>query len=198
MNKILLVSLSLWASLSVASAANFTIDPAHSSVGFSIRHMVSKVNGIFKDFSGTFSFDAKKPTDSVVNFTIQTASVDTQNEKRDAHLKTPDFFDTAKFPTMTFKSTKIVTAGKDKYKVTGDFTLHGVTKPETFVVEFGGAVKDPWGNNRVGFTATDTIKRKDFGIVWNKTLDAGSLMLGDDVAITVQVEATEDKPAAAK
>jgi polyisoprenoid-binding protein YceI len=193
----ILLALTTLAAISVASAADFTVDPAHTSVGFSIRHMVSKVNGTFKDFAGDFSFDPKNPAAAKVNFTVQTASVDTQNEKRDTHLKSADFFEVEKFPTMTFKSTRVVPAGKNKYKVTGNFTLHGVTLPETFVVEYGGEMKDPWGNNRAGFSATTTIKRKDFGMVWNKTLDAGSVMLGDDVAISLQVEATENKPAAA-
>lgn len=178
-------------------AADYDVDPAHTSVGFNIRHMVSHVNGTFKDFTGNFSFDAKKPSASVVDFSVKTESIDTQNEKRDKHLRSADFFDVEKFPNMTFKSTKVTPAGKNKYKVTGDLTLHGVTRPETFDIEFGGEMKDPWGNQRAGFSATGTINRKNYGIIWNKALDTGAVMLGDDVNVAIQVEATQ-KAAAKK
>ena len=188
-SQLLLLAASL-AVASVAQAANYDVDPSHSSVGFNIRHMVGKVNGLFTDFSGNFSFDDKKPTASSV--------VNTQNEKRDKHLQSPDFFDVEKFPAMTFKSRKVVAAGKDKYKVIGDLTLHGVTKEETFVIEYGGTVKDPWGNQRSGFSASTTLNRKDFGIIWNKTLDAGSLMLGEDVNVSLQIEAIQKSDAPKK
>jgi polyisoprenoid-binding protein YceI len=178
-------------------AADYTIDPTHSSINFTIKHLVSKVNGRFNDFSGTFSFDPKKLGESKADVTIKTASISTENDKRDTHLKSADFFDVEKFPTITFKAKKVTAAGKDKFKLVGDVTMHGVTKEETFDIEFGGAAKDPWGNMRSGFTATSKLNRKDFGIIWNKTLDNGGYMLGDDVAIVLQLEGTEVKAAAA-
>jgi polyisoprenoid-binding protein YceI len=181
----------------LAHAADFDVDPAHTSVGFNIKHLVGRVNGSFTDFTGTFSFEQGKPAKDKVEFTVKTASINTQNEKRDTHLKSPDFFDVAKYPTMTFVSKKVVAAGKDKLKVTGDLTLHGVTHEETFNVEFGGIAKDPWGNTRAGFSATTTLNRKTYGIIWNKTLDSGSLMLGEDVNVVLQVEATQKADATA-
>jgi len=181
---------------SAASAAwtgDYSVDASHTNVDFTIRHMVSKVNGSFKEFEGGFSFDEKTKELSGVKFTIQTKSIDTKNEKRDEHLRGPDFFDAAKNPTLTFTGGKAIKFGKGKAKLAGDLTLHGVTKPTTFEVEYMGSDKDPWGNMRMGFAATTKIKRKDFGIVWNKTLDSGSLLLGDDVTINIQIEATPAK-----
>jgi polyisoprenoid-binding protein YceI len=180
-----------------ARASDFNVDPTHSSVGFQIHHLVGKVNGNFTDFSGDFTFDEKKPTASTVEFTAKATSINTQNDKRDKHLRSSDFFDVEKFPTLSFKSTKVTPAGKNKYKLAGDLTIHGVTKPATFVLEFGGIVKDPWNNIRAGFTATTKLNRKDFGLVWNKTLDTGGFMLGDDVDVTLQIEAIEKAAPAA-
>ncbi|MGK5083864.1 YceI family protein [Bdellovibrionota bacterium FG-1] len=182
-----------------ASAADYTVDASHSSVGFSVRHLVSKVKGGFSDFDGTFKFDAKNPKAVEGKFVVKIASLSTNNQKRDEHLKGPDFFDAAKFPEMTLANLKLVQAGgKDKFKMTGDLTLHGVTKPVMFALEFNGTSPDPWGNTRAGFSATGQINRDDFGISWNKALDAGGLMLGKDVTIDLQVEAIEAKPAAKK
>ena len=176
--------------ISQAGASQYKIDPVHSSVDFSIRHLVSKVNGRFKDFEGTFSFDEKKADLKDVKFSIKTASINTDNEKRDGHLKSGDFFDVEKFPEMTFASTKITAAGKGKFKVDGNVTMHGVTKPTVFMVEFMGAVKNPMGEGmKTGFSATTKLNRKDFGIIWNKALDKGELMLGEDVSVSVGVEA---------
>lgn len=180
-----------------AFAADYTIDPAHSSVNFTIRHLVSKVTGHFKDFNGSFSFDPKNVSAAQATFSIQTASISTDNDKRDTHLKSADFFDVKKFPTITFTSKSVTPNGEGKFKLTGDVTMHGVTHSETFNVEFGGTMKDPWGNNRAGFTATTKLNRKNYGIIWNKTLDNGGYMLGDDVDVTLQVEGTE-KTAAKK
>jgi polyisoprenoid-binding protein YceI len=181
----------------VALAADYTIDPTHSSVSFTIRHLVSKVTGQFKDFEGTFSFDAKAAASAQATVSIKTASISTDNDKRDTHLKSADFFDVKKFPTITFKSKKITADGEGKYKLVGDVTMHGVTREETFAIDFGGTVKDPWGNNRAGFTATTKLNRKNYGIIWNKTLDNGGYMLGDDVDVVLQVEGIE-KAAAKK
>jgi polyisoprenoid-binding protein YceI len=182
-----------------AFAADYTVDASHSSVGFGIKHLVGKVKGEFTDKEGTFSFDPAKPTDATGKFTVKMASVSTNNAKRDEHLKSGDFFDVQKFPEMTLDKVKVKPGkGKDKYKLTGDLTLHGVTKPVSFDLEFTGLAKDPWGNMRAGFSAEGKINRKDFGIVWNKSLDAGGLMLGEDVSIELQIEATQNKPADAK
>ena len=179
-----------------AAPVTYNVDQVHSSVNFEIRHLFSKVRGKFSEFSGSINYDAAKVTDSTVNFTVKTDSVNTDNPKRDGHLKSPDFFDTAKFQTLEFKSTKVVAAGKDKMKVTGDLTIHGVTKPTTFDVELLGAGKGMDGKPVASFQATATINRKDFGIVWNKVLDAGSTALGDDVKLEILVEA--DKADAAQ
>lgn len=182
----------------LANAADYTIDPSHSRVSFTIRHLVSKVTGNFKDFEGNITFDPKNLGSSHSDLTVKTASISTDNDKRDTHLKSADFFDVKKYPTITFKSKSIAANGEGKYKLTGDITMHGVTHEEIFDVEFGGTMKDPWGNNRAGFTATTKLNRKIYGIIWNKTLDNGGYMLGDDVDVTLQLEATEKAPAAKK
>jgi polyisoprenoid-binding protein YceI len=177
-------------------AETYTIDPHHSQAGFAIRHMtLSTVRGAFSKVSGTIDYDPKKPDASKVNATIDISSIDTHEEKRDQHLKSPDFFDVEKYPTMTFKSTKVVAKGKDHLEVSGDLTLHGVTKPVTLEVDGPSAeLKDPKGAKR-GASATTKINRKDFGLIWNKQLDNGGMMLGDDVDITLDVE-MKGEPAA--
>jgi polyisoprenoid-binding protein YceI len=186
---------------SAASAAPVTleIDKVHSQVGFSIRHFFSKVPGQFKDFSGTIVMDPKALATSSVDVTIQAASISTDNEARDKHLRSPDFFSADSLPTLTFKSTKVASAGKDKYKVTGDFTMHGVTKSVVLDVEFLGMGDVGVGGQnlgtKAGFDATTTLHRKDFGINWNKTLDQGGLMLGEDVAVILHIEAGLKQPA---
>jgi polyisoprenoid-binding protein YceI len=180
---------------SVARATDYTVDATHSHIGFTAKHMVSKVPGDFKDFSGTFSFDEKNPSSFKADFTIKVASIDTNEPKRDAHLKSPDFFDAEKFPEIKFTSTSLKAVGNKKYKLTGDMTMHGVTKPVTFDVEYLGSEKDPWGNAHAGFSAMTKIDRKDFGIVWNKTLDTGGLLVANEVGIQLDIDAT---PPAAK
>ena len=174
-------------------ASTHTVDASHSNVTFQIRHLVSKVTGNFKEFEGEFNFDEKAIDKTTATFSVKTASIDTNSAKRDEHLRSPDFFDVQKFDKMTFKSTVIKKGGAKKFKMTGDLTLHGVTKAVTFDVEYNGASVDPWGNQRRGFTATSQINRKDFGIVWNKNLDAGGVMLGDDVKISIEIEGVEKK-----
>jgi polyisoprenoid-binding protein YceI len=176
--------------LSEARAGDFAIDQSHSHVGFRVKHLVvSKVEGEFKDFDGSFSFDEKKPDASKVAFTIKAASINTNTAKRDEHLRSADFFDVQKFPTLAFESTKVEGAGKGKYKLSGNLTIHGVTKPVTFVVEYGGVSKDPWeGKTHTGFTATLRINRKDYGLTWNKALETGGFVVGEDVDITVEIE----------
>jgi polyisoprenoid-binding protein YceI len=176
----------------------YKLDPGHTSVGFSVRHFFSKVPGKFTDFEGTVLIDEKNWAASSVEATIQAKSINTNNERRDNDLRSENFFDVEKFPTLTFKSTKVTPAGDKKLKVEGDLTMHGVTKPVTLDVEILGlgnvAIGGRAMGSRAGFEATTTIDRKDFGIVWNRTLDQGGTMLGDDVAISIGVEAV--KPAA--
>jgi polyisoprenoid-binding protein YceI len=187
-----------------AEIETFAFDKAHSLVGFRIRHFVSKVEGRFKEFDGTILIDRQNPSASKVELTIPTASIDTSNEGRDKDLRSENFFDTAKYPTMTFKSTKIEPKGKDSYEVTGEFSMHGVTKTITVPVKHGGFLKMKGRNGmneKTGFEITFPLNRKDFGIIWNRPLDTGGFMLSDDVEINVQVEANkvmpeETKPAA--
>jgi polyisoprenoid-binding protein YceI len=185
--------------LSVAALAadpvqTYKIDPAHTSVTFSIRHLVTRVQGQFREVAGTITVDRQNPAASSVTFTIQAASVDTRIEQRDKHLRSADFFDVEKYPQITFASKKIVPKDTTHFDVTGDFTMHGVTKEITVPVEFLGDIKDPWGNDRAGFSVTATLNRKDYGIVWNKALDQGGMMLGDDVDVDIQIESVR-KPA---
>ncbi len=173
----------------VAEPHSYNIDPAHSSAQFSVVHMmISKVNGEFQKVSGTVVFDPANPSNDKIDAVVDVTTVSTREEKRDGHLKSPDFFDAAKFPTMTFKSSGATKQG-DKLLVTGDLTLHGVTKPVTLEVEGPSAeIKDPMGNIKVGASASAKINRKDFGLVWNKTMDGGGVMVSDEVNINIDVE----------
>jgi polyisoprenoid-binding protein YceI len=174
-------------------AGTWTVDRAHSSVSFTVRHlMVSKVRGSFKDFDGEF-VTAADPLDSKVTATVQMASIDTREEGRDEHLRTNDFFDIEHHPTMTFTSTKIVGSGSD-YTVTGDLTIRGVTRPVTFDLEVNGVQRDPWGKTRAGFTLSGAINRKDWGIEYNALLEGGGVMIGDKVNIEIDVEAVLNTP----
>jgi polyisoprenoid-binding protein YceI len=180
------------------AADTYTIDKVHSDVTFQVRHFVSKVRGNFTDFEGTILIDQAKPEASSVVFTIKAGSINTGNEGRDKHLNSPDFFDTAKFPEISFKSTKIAANGKDKYNVTGNFTMHGVTKEITLPVVFNGTTNDGRGGVRAGFELATTINRQDYGVKFNKALDGGSMMLSDDVAVTISLETVKKGPEAAK
>jgi polyisoprenoid-binding protein YceI len=191
--------LALASGLAVSSGAAETlvIDPVHSEASFQVRHMVNKVRGRFSDFGGTIVADAARPEASSVEFTIKTASIDTDQDNRDKHLQSADFFDAAKFPEITFKSTGIKATGKDKYDVTGSLTMHGVSKQITLPVTYLGSVgagKDA----KHGFEATTTLNRKDFGILWNKALDAGGFVLGDEVTVSFNLQAGAPKVASAK
>jgi len=176
-----------------ATAATWDLDPAHTSAQFSVRHlMVSNVRGEFGKVSGTVRADEADPTRSKIEAEIDAASIDTRIEKRDTHLRSADFLDVAKYPKITFVSTKIEPAGAGHFKVSGDLTLHGVTRPVVLDVEGPTPeIKDPWGKTRAGAQATAKIDRKDFGIAWNQTLDAGGVAVGDEVTITIDVEATK-------
>jgi polyisoprenoid-binding protein YceI len=196
MKRLFAASLLAAALAAPASADTFVIDKNHSDTSFTIRHLMSRVSGSFNDFSGTIEGDPAKPAEAKVEFTIKAASIDTRQEGRDKHLRSADFFDTDKYPDITFKSTKIVPAGKDKYNVIGNLTMHGVTKEITVPVTYLGSVIDPSKNEKFGFEATATLNRKDFGIVWNRALDAGGTVLSDEVAVTVNLQAARPKPAA--
>jgi len=173
-----------------AFASTWTIDPEHSNVEFKVKHlMVSNVKGNFDKHTGVVELNDKDITKSKVEVSIDTNSVNTKVQKRDEHLRSADFFDVAKFPAMTFVSKKVAKAGKDKLKVTGDLTLHGVTKQVVLDVEGPSKEsKDPWGNIRRGATASTKINRKDFGLVWNAALETGGVVVGDEVTITLEIE----------
>ena len=171
-------------------AGTWQLDPAHSAVTFTARHMmVAKVRGRFSDFSADIVI-GEDPLQSTVNATVQMASIDTGEGAHDDHLRTNEFFDIENHPTMTFRSTGLEGSG-DEYKLSGDLTIRGVTKPVTFDLEVGGVGKDPWGNTRAGFTVTGTINRKDFGVEWNAPLETGGVLIGDKVNIEIDIEATQ-------
>jgi len=196
------VALGLAAYTAPARASVWEIDSAHSSTEFSVKHMmVSTAKGRFDKINGTLNLDDKNPTKSNIELTIDASTIDTHEPKRDGHLKSPDFFDVAKFPTITFKSTKIEKAGKAKFKVTGDLTMHGVTKSVTLAVDGPTApMKSPFGTTSSGASATTKINRKDWGLTWNKPLEAaGGVLVGDEVTINVDLEllSKAEAPAAA-
>src|SRR5690349_20084671 len=176
------------------SAETYVVDKNHSDASFRIRHFASKVRGRFADFEGTINADPAKPEASSVTFTIKTASIDTSQPDRDKHLKSADFFDVEKYPEITFKSSKMTPAGKDKYDVTGTLTMHGVSKEVTLPVTYLGTVKDPRGNERASFEIDTKLNRKDFGMTWNRALDAGGFMLSDDVDVEIALETMKKAP----
>jgi polyisoprenoid-binding protein YceI len=174
---------------------DYQIDPAHSIIGFSIRHLeIAWVEGRFKDFKGTVNFDESDVTKSTVEFSAKIESIDTGVEPRDKHLRTADFFDAAKYPEMSFKSTRVERQGKDKLVLHGDFTLKGVTKPVALPFTVTGAIKDPWGNTRFGVSAQTKLDRRDYGITWGKALENGGLDVGNVVTIDIQLEAVKPAP----
>ncbi len=173
----------------IAPAADvYTVDGAHSDVNFKIRHLISKVTGRFDGFTGTVTVDFENLDASSVQFTIDAASIDTANEDRDKHLRSADFFNVEKFPEITFTSSKITKVGGNDYAVTGTFTMLGVSNKITLPVTYLGEIKDPWGNTKAGYELSTTINRKDYGMEWNKALDAGGFILGDEVEISIGLE----------
>jgi polyisoprenoid-binding protein YceI len=178
--------------------SQWQIDPAHSAAHFSVRHlMISNVRGEFTKLSGTATTNPADPTKSSVEVTIDAASINTREPQRDEHLRSADFLDVAKYPTLTFRSKRIETLGAENFKLTGDLTIHEVTKEVTFDVEGPTApVKDPWGNIRAGITASAKINRKDFGLVWNAFTETGGLVVGDEVKITIEAELIQQAPGA--
>lgn len=194
MRKLTTFALTLMLAAVPAFAADvFDIDKSHSDVTFSVRHLIANSTGRFDTFSGKIQLDPANLEASSVEFEVDAASINTANTDRDNHLKSPDFFDVAKFPKITFKSSKIKKTGAESFDVTGTFTMHGVAKEITLPVTYFGTGKDPWGNNRAGFSLSTTVNRKDYGINWNKALDQGGFILGEEVKITVNIEAIQAK-----
>ena len=198
MKKIICGLLALAALSAPAAAAQYKIDADHSSVSFTVAHMaISKVHGRFDKFSGTVEYDPKNPKGLKVEASIDAASINTSVDARDKHLKSPDFFDAEKFPALTFKSTRVLSVKGMSGKLEGELTIHGVTKTVVLAVEGSGPAKDPWGNERMAATATTSINRKDFGLVWNKVMETGGLLVGEKVDIVLEIEAVKEAPAPA-
>jgi polyisoprenoid-binding protein YceI len=181
----------------------WAIDGAHSSIGFTVRHMVvSKVRGRFTRWNGTIAMDESDPARAAVEINIEPGSVDTGVEQRDNHLRSPDFFDVERYSAMTYVSTRIEKVGDENYRVLGNLTMHGVTRPVALEVEFAGSAKDPWGGVRAGFSARGSLDRKDFGLTYNQLLETGGVLVGEKVDLDIEVEAVKQaapvpEPAAA-
>lgn len=172
--------------------AKWVLDPTHSGVEFSVRHMMfAKVKGSFNKFDAQIEADPEDLTTASISFTVDTASVDTNNDDRDAHLRSADFFDVENYPQISFTATKIEKSGDDEYKVTGDVTMRGVTRSETFDVSYGGSGKDPWGNEKAGFSVSGSIKRSEYGLTWNAALETGGVLVGDDIKISLEIQAAK-------
>jgi polyisoprenoid-binding protein YceI len=169
----------------------YTIDKSHSEVLFQVRHLVTKVRGRFSDFAGTIVFDEQAPASSSVVFTVKADSIDTNEPNRDAHLRAEDFFFAEKFPEISFASARVEEKGSDRYDVLGTLTIRGVAKEVTLPVNFLGVAKDPWGNTKVGFDTEITLNRKDFGLLWNAALETGGFLVGDDVKVTLSIQAAQ-------
>ena len=175
------------------AADKFAVDRSHSSVGFTVKHMVvSKVKGFFNDYTVDIVYDDKDITKSSVEVSIKTASIDTREAKRDDHLRSPDFFDAAKFPEIIFKSKRIEKSGEG-FVAVGDFSMRGVTKEIKLPFTFAGVVTDPYGNTRLGLSAATKLNRQDYGVSWSKTLDNGGLVVSDDVEVSIEIEAIKAK-----
>lgn len=174
-------------------AAPYKVDAAHSQVMFKVRHLISTVTGRFDKFEGSFDYDSKNLAGFKSKGTIDATSINTNNSKRDEHLRSPDFFDTAKYPTLEFSSTSVSDLKGTKGKLKGNLTIHGVTKPVVFDVEFLGTGKDPWGNEKAALTATTTINRTDFGLKWNQALETGGVLVGEEVQIILEIEGNLSK-----
>jgi len=177
------------ANATLETTRTFAIDKAHSEATFQVRHLVTKVRGRFTDFSGVIQYNEQRPEQSSVTFTINTASVDTSTADRDAHLRSEDFFFADKHPTITFVSSKITSKGDGEFDVRGTLTIRGVAKEITLPVTHLGEAKDPWGQARIGFETETTINRKDFGLMWNAALETGGFLVGDEVKISLNIQA---------
>jgi polyisoprenoid-binding protein YceI len=187
--KALAVTSIVFCSYITVKADTYTIDPDHSVIGFKVKHLaISNVAGKFGEFNGTFQYDPKNIATSKTEAVIKVSSVDTQNKKRDDHLKEGDFFDEKKFPEIKFVSKEVKNVKGDTFDLVGDLTMHGMTKTLTLPVTFGGVAKDMYGNDRAAFSATTKLNRKDFGLAWSKLLETGALVVGDEVTINLEVE----------
>ncbi|HUK87234.1 MAG TPA: YceI family protein [Terriglobales bacterium] len=195
----LLAVLSLVAA-AAAQTATWTIDPAHSTAAFTVRHMmINNVRGEFSKTTGTLQLDPKDITKSTVEASIDAATVNTRVEARDADLRSANFFDVAKYPILSFKSTKVEQVAPGKLRVTGDLTMHGVTRPVVLDVDGPSpAIKDPWGNTRIGLSASTKINRKDWGLMYNKLLESGGMVVSEEVAIDLELEFVQKAPAPSK
>ena len=192
---LLLFGVTVWLPLVVyAEPARWNMDPEHSTIEFRVTHMVvSKTTGRFTDYTGFVDMDAEAGTVTAIQAAIKAGSINTNHEKRDTHIRNADFLDVEHYPTMTFKM-KSYKKTSESFTAVGDFTLRGATKEVTLVGHYNGATKDPWGNTRAGFSAEGKLNRKDFGLVWNKTLDSGGLVVGDEVQIRLDIECIKAKP----
>ena len=171
------------------AVSTLEIDRSHSDVAFQVRHLLSKVRGRFNEFNGTIEFDPSNPQNSRVDVTIQAASIDTAEADRDKHLRSADFFDVEKYPTLRFVSTSVTPRDGHTYDVAGDLTIHGVTRQVVLPAAFLGAASDPWGNTKSVFEADLTLNRKDFGLTWNAALETGGFLVGDDVRVSLSIQA---------
>ena len=173
----------------MATLTKWSIDPMHSEVQFKVKHLViSTVTGFFKSFSGSVESDGEDFSDAKVEFSLDIDSIDTTQTQRDEHLKSAEFFDAARYPQITFKSTSFTKSGDDEYKLVGDLTIKGVTKPVTLDVEFGGSAADFYGNTKAGFEITGKINRKEFGLTWDGVTEAGSVVVGEDIKLLINVQ----------
>jgi polyisoprenoid-binding protein YceI len=173
-------------------SGTYTVDPTHTRIGFVARHaMVTKVRGSFNEFEGTGTLDAANPANSQLELIVQVGSIDTRNADRDAHLRNNDFFAIDEYPTITFRSTAVEVVDAENFRVTGDLTVRGVTKPVTVDFEYTGTAKDPFGNTRIGFEGKTTINRKDFGVSWNAALETGGVLVSEKVTLEFEVSAVK-------
>lgn len=179
--------------MSAVMTRTFQIDKTHSEAAFEVRHLISKVRGRFADFDGTIEFDEEKPEQSKVSVAIRAASVDTNTPDRDAHLRSDDFFAVDKYPTLTFVSTAVTPKGNGAYEVAGTLTMRGVTKAIVIPVSYLGKAQDPWGNEKVAFEGEVKLNRKDFGLNWNAAIEAGGFLVGDEVKVSLSVQAAAQK-----
>jgi polyisoprenoid-binding protein YceI len=187
--KKLSILIALFSITLMSAQSKWNIDASHSSIRFAVDHMViSEVEGIFSTYEGSIITTKSDFSDAKINFTVDVNSVNTDNAKRDEHLRGADFFETEKYPKMTFVSTSVQKTGENKYNLKGKLTLHGITKEITLTMTYGGTTKDPWGNTKAGLKVTGVINRTDFGLKYNSVLEAGSLMIGEEVTITAKVE----------
>lgn len=176
-----------------AELQTFLVDPDHSEVGFSVRHLLSRTRGRFAKFTAEIRLDRERPEQSSVTFEVDPASIDTRQADRDAHLRSGDFFDIERFPVVRFTSTRITPAGGEHFRVEGTLELRGVRKPLVLDVAFHGVANDPWGGERAGFSTRTTLDRKEFGMVWNAALDNGGFILGDEVELTLDLETVRQR-----